>query len=223
MQPVLRSTAGWRLWGWNYQDIHDTFKSVRWGPLMSDSLIYHVWLMPEGKIGALLWTDSGNSALTRDPRDLAKENAAVESGGAMQAGAGGVASLFMLIDPTAGTPLSGTFVYTMPMVQVVDPSGRVYIPSSISKSTTPTPIAGAASDAGNGLFVLRPDLRQPLANLRIGGAKGPGQDRFRAIALSGNLLALAGTTSSPQPQLVKPVQAKPGGGQDAYLVVLKLW
>ncbi len=223
MQPVLRSTAGWRLWGWNYQDIHDTFKSVRWGPLMSDSLIYHVWLMPEGKIGALLWTDSGNSALTRDPRDLAKENAAVESGGAMQAGAGGVASLFMLIDPTAGTPLSGTFVYTMPMEQVVDPSGRVYIPSSISKSTTPTPIAGAASDAGNGLFVLRPDLRQPLANLRIGGAKGPGQDRFRAIALSGNLLALAGTTSSPQPQLVKPVQAKPGGGQDAYLVVLKLW
>ena len=223
MEPVLRSSAGWRLWGWNYQDITETFKSVRWGPLMADSRIYHVWLMPEGKIGALLWTDGGNSALTRDPRDLAKENGAVESGGSMQSSAGGVASMFMLIDPKEGTPLSGTFVYTMPQEQVVDPWGRVYIPASISKSTTPTPIAGAAPEAGGGLFVLRPDLRQPLANLRIGGPKGPGQDRFRAIALSGNMLALAGTTSSPQPQLVKPVQGKPGGGQDAYLVVIKLW
>jgi hypothetical protein len=195
---------------------------------MADSRIYHVWMMPEGKIGALLWTDGGNSALTRDPRDLAKENSAIESGGAMQSSAGGVASMAILIDPKDGTPLSGTFLYTMPLEQVVDPWGRVYMPASIGKNTTPTPIAGAAADAGNGLFVLRPDLRQPLFNLRIGGPRNPaagkeGQDRFRAIALRGNMLALAGTTCSAQPQLLKPVQSKAGGGQDAYLVVLKLW
>jgi hypothetical protein len=223
MQPELTSSAGWKLWGWNYQQMSSDSKSVRWGPLMADSRIYNVWLMPDGLIGASLWCDGGNSSLTTDPRDFRKPNPATEGGGSMQSSAGGMASMYLLIDPKTGTPLSGTFIYSLTLDQVVDPWGRVYIPSSISKNTTPTPIAGAASEAGNGLFVLRPDLRQPLANLRIGGPKGPGQDRFRAIALSGNLLALAGTTSSPQPQLVKPVQGKPGGGQDAYLVVLKLW
>ena len=36
-QPLLTSTAGWKGWGWNHQQVAEGTKNVRWGPLMADS------------------------------------------------------------------------------------------------------------------------------------------------------------------------------------------
>ena len=218
-QPLLTSSAGWKLWGWSHEQITLGTKGVRWGPLMADSRGYDVWLMPEGHIGVLCWTDGGNSVLTRDPRDLQKANDAVEQGGSFRANAGGMSTLFMLVDASTGTPLSGTFLRSHVTNRVVDAYGRVYLPKPFEGASA---LGGAANDAGGGLFVLRPDLRQPELNVRLGaGALEGGKEGFAVLALSDNLLILGGTSNNPA--LPAPAGSTRGSGQDGFITVLRLW
>jgi|GEM_PF-3445314 len=218
-QPLLTSTAGWKLWGWNYEQVAEGTKGIRWGPLMADSRGYDVWLMPEGRIGVLCWTDGGNSVLTRDPRDLKKANDAIEQGGSFRSGPGGMGTMFMLIDAATGTPLSGTFLRSHVTNRVVDAFGRVYLPKPMEGATT---LGGATAEAGGGLFVLRPDLRQPELNVRLGaGAADGGKEGFGVLALHDNLLILGGTSNNPA--LPGPGGAKHGGGQNGFVCVLRLW
>jgi hypothetical protein len=115
-QPLLTSSAGWRYWGWSHSTVVNDTKGVRWGPLMADSRGYDVWLMPEGRIGVKCWTDGGNSVLTRHPQDLKKDNP-IEGMGPMRASSGGMASMYMLLDPgeDGKNPkiVGGTFVRTL--------------------------------------------------------------------------------------------------------------
>ena len=218
-QPLLTSSAGWKLWGWSHEQVAEGTKGIRWGPLMADSRGYDLWLMPEGRIGVLCWTDGGNSVLTRDPRDLGKANDAIEQGGAFRTNAGGMATMFLLVDGADGTPLSGTFLRGHVTNRVVDAYGRVYLPKAFDGATA---LGEAASDAGGGLFVLRPDLRQPELNVRLGaGAVEGGKEGFGVIALSDNLLVLGGTSNNPA--LPAAAGTTRGGGQDGFVTVLRLW
>jgi serine/threonine-protein kinase len=220
-QPLLTSTAGWKLWGWTHAQVADEYKNVRGGPLMADSRGCDLWLMPGGNLGVLCWTDGGNSVLTRDPRDLSKPNDAAESPGSWRASPGGMASLFLLVDAKDGTPRSGTFVRSPVTERAVDPWGRVYLPRAQDGAMA---VAGATDNAGGGLFVLAPDLHTAELNARLGGgAAEGGQEGFATLALHGNILVLGGTTNSTAPPAIHGIQPKPGGGQDGFICVVKLW
>ena len=218
-QPFLESSAGWKLWGLGMGEIKARTKTVRWGPLMADTRAYDCWLMPGGKIAVKCWTDGGNSVLTRDPRDVLKPNP-IESMDPFKADAGGMASLFMLVDPKNGTPLSGTFVRSHVTHQAVDDFGRVYLPFAQAGSANPF---GMAKETRAGLFVLKASLLGPELNIRIGGG---GDERFGVIALKDNLLVLGGYIEGGEPEsfkAVNPVQNGAGEGKDGFLVVLRLW
>ena len=85
-----------------------------------------------------------------------------------------------------------------------------------------------SSRADSGLFVLRADFKQPETHFYLGGDPAScvanGVQSFDAVALRGNILALAGTTCVTDLKTTpNAVQPAPGGGQDGFLVILKLW
>ncbi|MHC5055679.1 MAG: protein kinase domain-containing protein [Planctomycetota bacterium] len=215
-QPFLESSAGWKLWGLGFDDVKTGTKGVRWGPLMADSRAYDCWLMPEGKIAVKCWTDGGNSILTRDPRDPQKPNP-IEGKDPFKRDAGGMASMFMLVDPKDGTPLSGTFLRSHITHQAVDAFGRVYLPFAQAGSRNPFDMA---EETRAGLFVLKPSLLAPELNIRIGGG---GKEHLGVIALKDGLLVLGGYTEAAGLKTVNPVQDAHGGGKDGFFVVLRLW
>jgi hypothetical protein len=213
-QPFLTSSKGWKLWGWNEAEA---------GALRADSRGYDVWLMPNGRLGLVAWTDGGNSTLTRDPQDLGKELDATK--GALQPSTGGLATLWLLVDPDKGRPVSGTFLYTQAMTRAVDRFGRLYIPSAIAKNATIGNPFGQSNNAEAGLVVLRPDLKQADLNVRLGGTCSSGSANLSALAVKGDRLVLGGThcsATSDYKATDNAFQTKPGGDQDGWLVVLKL-
>jgi|GEM_PF-5599729 len=218
-QPLLTSTAGWKMWGWNYDDVAEGTKNVRWGPLMADSCGYDVWLMPQGRIGVLCWTDGSNSVLTRDPRDLSLANAAVENGGE-RSSAGGMATLFLVVDPEQGTPVSGTFIRSHVTARAVDAWGRVYLPRALDEAK---PLIPSTPDAGAGLAILDSDLRRTVLNLRIGAGTANGDEAFGVLAVHERWAILGGTTAAELPALGGGGKRADGDGQDAFLCVVKLW
>jgi serine/threonine-protein kinase len=218
-QPFLESSAGWKLWGLGIDDIRTRTKTVRWGPLTADTRAYDCWLMPGGKIGVKCWTDGGNSVLTRDPRDVRKPNP-IEGMDPFRGEAGGMASLFMLVDPKDGAPLSGTFIRSHVTHQAVDEFGRVYLPFAQAGSRNPF---GMAEKTRAGLFVLKASLLGPELNIRIGGG---GEERFGVIALKDNLLVLGGWVEGGEAddfKAVNAVQDDAGEGKDGFFVVIRLW
>ncbi|MHC4252527.1 MAG: protein kinase domain-containing protein, partial [Planctomycetota bacterium] len=217
-QPFLESSAGWKLWGLGFDEVKTGTKGVRWGPLMADSRAYDCWLMPGGKIAVKCWTDGGSSILTRDPRDPQKPNP-IEGMDPFKKDAGGMASMFMLVDPKDGTPLSGTFLRSHVTHQAVDAFGRVYLPFAQAGSRNPFGMA-EEKETRAGLFVLKPSLLAPELNVRIGGG---GDERLGVIALKDGLLVLGGYTEAAGLKTVNPVQDAHGGGKDGFFVVLRLW
>lgn len=213
-QPFLKSSAGWKFWGWSDQDV---------GSLTADSRGYDVWLMPNDLIAIVAWTAGGNSTLTKDPQDLTKPLDAVT--GALQSGPGHTATLWMLVDPKQGRPLSGTFLNTQAMTRAADAYGRLYIPTTIGNGVPVTNPFDQDSDAGAGLFVLRPDLKQAELNVLLGSSCMSGMTNLSAIAIRNNVLVMGGTHCSQTTfkATSNAVQSKPGGDQDGYLVVIKLW
>jgi hypothetical protein len=174
--------------------------------------------MPQNRIGVLLWTDGGNSTLTRDPRDLTKPNP-IEGMNPWRGSAGGMATLYMLIDAKDGTPLSGTFVRSHATFRAVDTWGRVYIPYCGDGNPF-----GVPDTAGAGLLVLQPDLLRPELQIRLGGKGGEtGQEALGYLAIQNEFLVMGGTTCARGLKTVNPVQPAHGGGQDGFLVILKLW
>ena len=84
---------------------------------------------------------------------------------------------------------------------------------------------GMSTDSGAGLFVLRPDLSRPELSVRLGGkaAGETGCEKFGRLALHDNILVLGGTTAAGGLRTVNALQTKPGGEQDGFVVVLRLW
>lgn len=223
--PIFRAFQGttrlWALWGHAVQDAIDR-------KVTADSRCYQAWGMPQGRIGVQCWTDGGNSVLAKDPRDLSLPgfNPAWAQG-AYQNSAGGMASLYALIDPNnGGSVISGTFVASHVPVLAVDAWGRVYLArtgSSRSGNPGPTNPFNQATSANSGLLALSTSLKTALFHARIGGDCSGGQQYFTVAALRNNLLVLGGTTCASNLQTTQAPQTQHGGDQDGFLAILQLW
>lgn len=223
--PIFRAFKGderqWALWGHAGADIEAA-------SLGADSRCYQAWGMPNGQIGVQCWTDGGNSVLARDPRDLKQGSS--WSQGAYQSGAGGMSSLYALVDPSdGGRVVSGTFVASHVHKVAVDGWGRVYVANPVSSRSNPSrgveDVFGVGEEVGSGLAILAPTLKDVLFNARVGGAcaKAQGSQGFGSIALRDNILVLGGTTCGGDWAQRNPVQQAPGQGQDGLIAIIRLW
>lgn len=222
--PIFRAFQGttrvWTLWGHAVQDAIDL-------KLTADSRCYQAWGMPQGRIGVQCWTDGGNSVLAKDPRDLKSAGFnPVWAQGAYQNSAGGMSSLYALIDTNnGGSVVSGTFVASHVPVLAVDAWGRVYLArtgSSRSGGPGPSNPFNQAATASSGVLALSESLKTALFHARIGG-NCAGQQYFTVAALRENLLVLGGTTCAADLQTTQAPQPQHGGDQDAMLAILELW
>lgn len=223
--PIFRAfqgtTRAWTLWGHAVQDAIDL-------QLTADSRCYQAWGMPQGRIGVQCWTDGGNSVLAKDPRDLKVAGFnPVWAQGAYQHSAGGMSSMYALIDTNnGGSVVSGTFVASHVPVLAVDAWGRVYLArtgSSRSGGPGPSNPFNQAATASSGVLALSESLKAPLFHARIGGNCSGGQQYFTVAALRDNLLVLGGTTCAADLQTAQAPQSQHGGDQDAMLAILELW
>ncbi len=130
-----------------------------------------------------------------------------------------MATLFMVIDPETGRPVSGTFVRSHVTNRAVDRFGRVYLPTH----SAGTPLKPSPADAGAGLYVLDQHLQKSLANLRIGGGTANGEEAFSVLAIHDRWLVLGGTTAAALPALGGGAKRADGDLQDAFICVLQLW
>jgi len=222
----VTSSVGWKLWDFDWD--HCVQECV-----VADSRGYDLFPVANGKVGVMLWTDGGDTPLLHGPSDVTQT--ATFTQGSFGENPGGMGILFALLDPANGTVSGGTWLATHATYHTTDPWGRVYITKAIpiryGKSALPQPTNPFAmsTNATSGLFVLRPDFTQPETHFYLGGDPGTcagsnGIQLFDAVALSGNLLALAGTTCATDLATTpNAVQAKLGGGQDGFLIILKLW
>ena len=195
----------WHVWGHAAADVMDR-------GLGADSRCYRAWAMAGGHVGVQCWTDGGNSVLAKDPRDL--DRGASWAEGAYMGGAGGMASMYALVDPgDGGRVVSGTFVARHVAPLAVDPWGRVVVADVASRRHGDDQRAnpfGQSDGANAGFFVLDAELRELLVNVVLGGECEGGTQRFGAIALRGGLLALAGTTCAEDLATVSPAQPSAG-------------
>jgi hypothetical protein len=220
---IVRAFRGeeriWALWGHSVNDI--TAKH-----LGADSRCYQAWAMPSGRVGVQCWTDGGNSVLAKEPRDLDSPGFDPSwARGAYQRSAGGMSSMYALIEPRdGGSVLSGTFIARHVSPLVADPWGRTYVAAtaaSRSGGAGPSNPFGQDDSTDAGFFVLDPSLKDVIFNARIGGSCG--QQRFGVIALKDNLLALGGTTCAADVATVNAAQSSHGGGQDGLVAIIRLW
>jgi hypothetical protein len=225
--PIFRAFQGttrlWALWGHAVQDAIDR-------GVTADSRCYQAWAMPQGRVGVQCWTDGGNSVLAKDPRDLSVSGFNPDwAKGAYQPSAGGMSSMYALIDPTGGgSVLSGTFVASHVVQLAVDAWGRVYLARtgtsrSGGASALPQNPFQQAESATSGFLALSADLKQALFHARLGGNCQGGQQLFATAALRDNLLVLGGTTCAPDLPTRNAPQAQFGGDHDAMLAIIQLW
>jgi hypothetical protein len=219
--PIFRALSGdevlWRLWGHAGADIENA-------SLGADSRCYQAWGMPDGKIGVQCWTDGGNSVLARDPRDLSVGPGWSE--GAWMKGAGGMATLYALIDPTGeGAVESGTFVATHVTHLTTDGWGRVYLARSARNRQTNeegTDALGVGATSGAlGVAVLSPDLSTVLFNANL-ATECEGTQAFSDIAMRDGLLVLVGSTCSDT-LATGSLGSPEGEGQDGVIAVLQMY
>lgn len=231
-QPWTRAFNGatqtWEFWDWSAS-------AARARALTADSRCYDVFPMPGGDIGITCWSDGGNTVLNKDPRSLDASNAA--TAGAWQSGANSMGKYWVRVNPLTGRPISGTFLRGIHTTwYALDEWGRLYVPRSVGKvfpTVDPANPFGHTGAKGAGLFVLNPDLRTMALNVRLGGSL-PDEDanddgttdrwqKFRKLAVRGNLLVMGGVTAATDLPTVAPVQAANGGANDGWLVIIELW
>ncbi|MCU0673408.1 MAG: hypothetical protein MUE69_11515 [Myxococcota bacterium] len=223
--PIFRAFAGeerlWGLWGHAVAD-------VMAADLGADTRCYQAWLMPNDHVGVQCWTDGGNSVLAKEPRDLTSPgfDPSWAEGSYMRSPAG-MATSYALVDPRdGGSVVSGTFVASHVANLIVDPWGRVIVArtaTSRSGGAAPTNPFDQA-ETGSGFLVLSSDLRDVIANVRIGGTTCEGGTQsFGSLALRDGVLVLGGTTCAPDLATRNAVQSDHGGGQDGMLAVVRLY
>lgn len=223
--PIFRAFSGeerlWSLWGHAVAD-------VMAADLGADTRCYQAWLMPNDHVGVQCWTDGGNSVLAKEPRDLTSSgfDPSWAAGSYMRSPAG-MATSYALVDPRAGgSVVSGTFVASHVSNLLVDPWGRVIVARTATSRSGGAPPTNPFDQAetGSGFLVLSSDLREVIANVRIGGTTcEDGTQSFGSLALRDGVLVLGGTTCAPDLATRNAVQDDHGGGQDGMLAVVRLY
>ena len=208
-QPYLSSKGGWKWWDWTEKEADS---------LRADSRGVRVQFLPGGRFLAKCWTDGGNSTLTRDPRDISKPNPATKDAAVMK-GAGGSATLYIIGDDKSGSPLCGTFMKHRPQAETFDASGRIFVAQHVGDQTKDGPKGfGLGGEAG--FCVLDAGLSRVLFTTSL----GPG--RANSIAIHNGLCVVGGgvpADGAGSLQQRNPAQPKPGGGQDAFIAIIRLW
>jgi hypothetical protein len=223
--PIFRAFLGeerlWSLWGHAVADVVAA-------DLGADTRCYQAWLMPNDRVGVQCWTDGGNSVLAKEPRDLGSPgfDPSWAAGGYMRSPAG-MATSYALVDPRdGGSVVSGTFVASHVANLVVDPWGRVIVARTATSRSGGAPPSNPFDQAetGSGFLVLSADLREVIANVRIGGNNCEGGTQsFGSLALRDGVLVLGGTTCAPDLNVQNAVQAAAGGGQDGMIAIVRLY
>ncbi len=202
-QPYLYSPYGWEWWDWTEGQA---------GSQRADTRCVGLWFQSKTRFVSQTWSDGGNTVQANDPRDVKKYHKLCGNGGRSK-------SFFLMGDAKTGEPLAGLAFTHRPQAACFDGWGRFYVSQALEK--VPDCLKLDGSDHA-GFCVADADLK-PLAS----GTFLPGGGSL-AIAVRGNLLVVGGSVpakaaAAGAANLKQPAQAKPGGGEDGFLAVVKLW
>lgn len=218
-QPYLNSSADWKWWGWKASDMGKGMEANARGIRLH-------WLH-DGRFLAKAFVDNGNSTVAKDPRNLKEDCPALAT--ALLRNPAGAGTLYLTGNIKTGIPGLGTFVKGKALAETVDPWERVYVGLPYDARNVPD---GLKIGGVGGFCVLN-------ANMTICQFSGTlGADRIYCMAIQDNMLVLGGNIGvavDPDPKVVarnlpaaklpvrNPAQAKPGGDEDGFLAIIKLW
>lgn len=210
-QPFVESTAGWTMWGW-------AFSTCEQHSLMADSRCYEVWPIANGKYGALVWTDGGNTTLARNPQDISKRQSV---GGV---GFGKHPRLaFAVINADNGSIESMTAYFGNPPLNAIDPWGRMVTGGDFKRRAGVTVLSSRD---------LSLEINMGLAGHKWGedrpsdpaGQRRYVNTRVHSFVLHDNIVAVGGVTEVRSLSGARNhVQQRSGGDGDAFLYVGRLW
>ena len=223
-QPFIKSSAGWSWWGWSHEE-------AKKRELMADSRGVAIHPLPGSRFLAKCWCDGGNTVLEKDPRDLDKPNPALAN--PYNRSAAGSASLYIIGDARTGEPLHATWMIHRPQAEAVDAYGRVYISQQAQRKFGPVHKDSLGLGGGAGISIFNPTLSQCLFSATLGG------DTSYAVAVRENMLVVGGSIGQARKDkegraegvendpaklpVRNPAQSRPGGGEDGFLAILRLW
>jgi hypothetical protein len=218
-QPFLTSSAEWKWWGWETGDMGKGMEASARG-----NRLY--WLHDD-RFLAKVFVDGGKSTVQKDPRNLKNDNTALST--AMVRDPGGPGTMYITGGTKTGIPGLATFVKGKALAEALDPWERLYVGVPYETKNTPDifKLGGAA-----GLCVINANLTTCIFNSTLGA------DHIYSMALKDNILVLGGNIGMAQdldpgvksknlpPKNLKttnPAQATPGGDEDGFLAIIKLW
>jgi hypothetical protein len=218
-QPYLTSSADWKWWGWQGSDMGKGMEASARG--------IRVHFLHDDQFLAKVFADGGKSTVAKDPRDLKKDNSVLAL--ALVRDPGGPGTLYLTGNIKTGTPVVGTFVKGRALAEAVDPWERLYVGLPFESKGTPD---GFKLGGTGGFSILNSTLTGCLFSTSLGA------DNIYCMALKDNILVLGGSIGQaiepdpkvkprnlvPQKLPVKnPAQAQPGGDEDGFLAIVKLW
>jgi hypothetical protein len=219
-QPYLKSTShDWKWWGWTLDDMGKGMEAGARG--------VNVHFLQDDRFLATAHGDAANTTLAKDPRKLKDANPALVT--ALLTNPAGPGTLYMVGNGKNGTPVVGTFIKGKALAETVDPWERVYIglPWSGNNITDTFKIGGVS-----GFCILNQNLTTCLFSSTLGA------DNIFSMALKDNILVLGGNIGqafTPDPKVTpkniapaklpvkNPAQSVPGGEEDGFLAIIKLW
>jgi len=218
-QPYLNSSADWKWWGWKASDMGKGMEANARG--------IRVHWLHDGRFLAKVFADNGNSTVAKDPRNLKEDCPALAT--ALLRNPAGAGTLYLAGNIKTGIPGLGTFVKGKALAEAVDPWERVYVGLPYDARNVPD---GLKIGGVGGFCVLN-------ANMTICQYSGTlGADHIYCMAIKDNMLVLGGNIGvavEPDPKVAarnlpaaklpvrNPTQAKPGGDEDGFLAIIKLW
>jgi len=202
-QPYIYSPAGWKWWDWT---------EAQAGNQRADTRCVGLWFQSKDRFVSQTWSDGGNTVQANDPRDVSKVHKLCGNGGRSK-------SFFLMGDAKTGEPLAGLAFTHRPLAACFDGWGRFYVSQALEKQPDCLKLGGG-EHAG---FCAADASMRPL----VSGTLVP-DGQSLAMALKGGLLVVGGAISAEGataalPKLLNPAQPRPGGGEDGFIALVKLW
>jgi hypothetical protein len=210
-QPFLKG-PGWQLWGWT--EAQAKASKAPYAPFMADSGIRLVLPMPNKNLYAVGLCDGGNTSLRAHPKDIHRSlDFPIAFGGG-----GGQSSYAFEITP------KGELVRQMVLRGSAngaawDAWGRVLVVGrGIVRGDDKEAHAAFGYGDGGGLLLADAEWTRPLFKACFNHVSL----WSASVDSESGLAAVVGFVDGDIKEL-HPVQAKPGGGKDGFIAVLRLW
>lgn len=213
--PYLNSSAKWKWWDRGKADLKGIDAKARG---------VRVYFLHEGRFMVKANADAGNSLLARDPQDIKKENTFGVN--VPKGAAPGPFTYYAVGSIKTGEPLLSNFIRGRVLAEAIDPWERLYLGVAEKDTFTKGGVAG--------FTVIDANLTTVLFNGTVGA------DAIYSMALRDDMLLLGGVIGRvpedaadakinkaglpPEKlRMVNPAQADPGGGEDGFFAIIKLW